>query len=99
MSAINYTEKIPNNVNLAEDRTLQRALEQWQPDFVGWWNEVGPEGTHDSAVDHVEAPQQQRDATHQVEQDHAAGTSSFSSRNLETVDRVRRGRVRSASLP
>jgi benzoyl-CoA 2,3-dioxygenase component B len=28
MSGINYSEKIPNNVNLSEDRTLQRALEQ-----------------------------------------------------------------------
>ena len=29
MSSIDYSEKIPNNVNLAEDRTLKRALEQW----------------------------------------------------------------------
>ena len=29
MSAINYSEKIPNNVDLGGDRTLQRALEQW----------------------------------------------------------------------
>jgi len=28
-----YAEKIPNNVGLAEDRRLQRALESWQPDF------------------------------------------------------------------
>ncbi|MEO7760704.1 MAG: benzoyl-CoA 2,3-epoxidase subunit BoxB [Casimicrobiaceae bacterium] len=45
MSAINYTDKIPNNVNLAEDRTLQRALEQWQPNFINWWDDVGPEGS------------------------------------------------------
>ncbi len=30
MTSINYNDKIPNNVNLSEDRTLQRALEQWQ---------------------------------------------------------------------
>ena len=30
-TSINYSDKIPNNVNLSEDRTLQRALEQWQP--------------------------------------------------------------------
>ena len=30
---IDYSEKIPNNVGLAENRTLQRALEQWQPEF------------------------------------------------------------------
>jgi hypothetical protein len=34
MSTINYSEKIPNNVNLGEDRTLQRALEGWQPNFL-----------------------------------------------------------------
>ena len=44
-SAINYSEKIPNNVNLAGDRALQRALEQWQPNFVNWWDDVGPEGS------------------------------------------------------
>ncbi|MCS6805172.1 MAG: benzoyl-CoA 2,3-epoxidase subunit BoxB [Acidobacteriota bacterium] len=37
-------EKIPNNVNLAENRRLQRALEQWQPNFLQWWHEVGPAG-------------------------------------------------------
>src|SRR5471032_247054 len=45
MSTINYTDKIPNNVNLGEDRTLQRALEQWQPNFINWWDDVGPEGS------------------------------------------------------
>ncbi|HZF84897.1 MAG TPA: benzoyl-CoA 2,3-epoxidase subunit BoxB, partial [Burkholderiaceae bacterium] len=45
MSSINYSEKIPNNVNLAEDRTLQRALEGWQPNFINWWDDVGPEGS------------------------------------------------------
>jgi len=40
--SINYSEKIPNNVNLANDRTLQRALEHWQPHFLGWWQEMGP---------------------------------------------------------
>ncbi|MFZ5470654.1 MAG: benzoyl-CoA 2,3-epoxidase subunit BoxB [Myxococcota bacterium] len=37
-------EKIPNNVHLAEDKKLQRALEQWQPNFRQWWMEMGPEG-------------------------------------------------------
>jgi benzoyl-CoA 2,3-epoxidase subunit B len=46
MSAgINYSEKIPNNVNLSEDRTLQRALESWQPDFISWWDDMGPDGS------------------------------------------------------
>jgi benzoyl-CoA 2,3-dioxygenase component B len=42
MSGINYSEKIPNNVNLANDRTLQRALEHWQPHFLQWWQHLGP---------------------------------------------------------
>ncbi|WP_343740381.1 benzoyl-CoA 2,3-epoxidase subunit BoxB [Delftia tsuruhatensis] len=50
MSAINYSEKIPNNVNLGEDRTLQRALESWQPNFLNWWGDVGPEGSTDYDV-------------------------------------------------
>ena len=50
MSAINYSEKIPNNVDLGSDRTLQRALEQWQPNFINWWDDMGPEGTTDNEV-------------------------------------------------
>ena len=37
-------EKIPNNVDLAGDKRLQRALEHWQPSFLKWWNDMGPEG-------------------------------------------------------
>ncbi|MES9608164.1 benzoyl-CoA 2,3-epoxidase subunit BoxB [Actinomadura sp. NPDC000929] len=37
-----YTEKIPNNVGLHEDRRLQRALESWQPNFLSWWESMGP---------------------------------------------------------
>jgi benzoyl-CoA 2,3-epoxidase subunit B len=50
MSSVNYSEKIPNNVNLGEDRTLQRALEQWQPDFINWWDDIGPVGSTDNEV-------------------------------------------------
>src|SRR5680860_853012 len=42
LSQIDYTERIPNNVNLAGDRRLQRALEGWQPKFLDWWKELGP---------------------------------------------------------
>ena len=45
MSSIDYGERIPNNVGLADDRALQRALEHWQPRFRDWWREMGPEGT------------------------------------------------------
>jgi benzoyl-CoA 2,3-dioxygenase component B len=41
---IDYGERIPNNVGLAENRRLLRALEEWQPRFLGWWGEMGPEG-------------------------------------------------------
>ena len=47
--SIDYSEKIPNNVELASNRTLQRALEHWQPEFQHWWADMGPEGT--SAAD------------------------------------------------
>jgi benzoyl-CoA 2,3-dioxygenase component B len=43
--SINYSDKIPNNVNLSEDKALQRALEHWQPEFLNWWREMGPEGS------------------------------------------------------
>ena len=37
-------DKIPNNVNLSSDKRLQRALEAWQPAFIDWWKQMGPEG-------------------------------------------------------
>ena len=46
MSSIDYAEKIPNNVNLSEDRALQRALEHWQPNYLKWWADMGPDGSH-----------------------------------------------------
>jgi benzoyl-CoA 2,3-dioxygenase component B len=42
MTKIDYSEKIPNNVDLASDKRLQRALEAWQPGYIEWWNSVGP---------------------------------------------------------
>lgn len=44
MTSINYSERIPNNVDLADNRRLQRALEKWQPAYLNWWREMGPEG-------------------------------------------------------
>ena len=40
--AIDYRERIPNNVDLGGNGALQRALEHWQPHFLGWWKEMGP---------------------------------------------------------
>jgi benzoyl-CoA 2,3-dioxygenase component B len=43
--AIDYSQLIPNNVDLSSDRRLQRALENWQPRFLDWWKDMGPDGT------------------------------------------------------
>ena len=43
---IDYTEKIPNNVDLGRDRVLQRALEHWQPAYLNWWFDMGPTESH-----------------------------------------------------
>jgi benzoyl-CoA 2,3-dioxygenase component B len=44
------SEKIPNNVSLGDDKKLQRALEQWQPNFINWWREMGPDGFQEKDV-------------------------------------------------
>ena len=41
---MSLTDSIPNNVDLASDRKLLRALEKWQPDFLAWWRDMGPDG-------------------------------------------------------
>ena len=48
--SIDYSEKIPNNVDLASNKTLQRALEHWQPAYLDWWNEMGPDKTSTAEV-------------------------------------------------
>src|SRR6201991_142194 len=47
---VDYTTKIPNNVNLTEDRQVLKALEGWHPGYLDWWNDMGPEGFQDSLV-------------------------------------------------
>jgi benzoyl-CoA 2,3-epoxidase subunit B len=44
MAVVDYLERIPNNVNLKDNRRLLRALEEWQPKFLDWWMEMGPVG-------------------------------------------------------
>jgi benzoyl-CoA 2,3-dioxygenase component B len=44
MSTVINDERIPNNVHLADDKKLQRALEAWQPSFIQWWKDMGPVG-------------------------------------------------------
>jgi len=48
--AIDYSQHIPNNVDLSNDRALQRALERWQPAFLNWWDETGPANTSNLQV-------------------------------------------------
>ncbi|HTV59196.1 MAG TPA: benzoyl-CoA 2,3-epoxidase subunit BoxB [Verrucomicrobiae bacterium] len=43
---IDYLDKIPNNVDLGRDRVLQRALEHWQPAYLNWWYDMGPNESH-----------------------------------------------------
>src|SRR5436190_22067094 len=47
---MNLYDRIPNNVNLSEDKKLQRALEKWLPNYLDWWREMGPEGFQDKNV-------------------------------------------------
>src|ERR671939_77472 len=37
-------ERIPNNVGLSRNKRLQRALEHWQPQYIQWWKDMGPQG-------------------------------------------------------
>jgi benzoyl-CoA 2,3-epoxidase subunit B len=48
--AIDYYERIPNNVELGDNRALQRALEHWQPAFLDWWREMGPTASRGADV-------------------------------------------------
>ena len=48
--SIDYNQLIPNNVNLSDNRRLQRALEAWQPRYLDWWRTLGPEGFQDIEV-------------------------------------------------
>ena len=42
MTSVDLDSKIPNNVGLADDPKLRRALEHWQPKYVDWWQSMGP---------------------------------------------------------
>jgi len=50
MAQVDYSELIPNNVDLASDRRLKRALEAWHPKFMDWWCNHGPDQYQDKAV-------------------------------------------------
>jgi len=50
MTDVDLSAKIPNNVDLQKDKKLQRALEQWQPNYLSWWREMGPTDFHEKDV-------------------------------------------------
>jgi benzoyl-CoA 2,3-epoxidase subunit B len=50
MSDVVNSERIPNNVHLSDDKRLQRALEEWQPNYLQWWREMGPSGFQEDLV-------------------------------------------------
>jgi benzoyl-CoA 2,3-epoxidase subunit B len=47
---VDLDARIPNNVGLADDRRLQRALEGWLPRFADWWRDLGPSEYQDDEV-------------------------------------------------
>jgi benzoyl-CoA 2,3-epoxidase subunit B len=50
MGAVDYSTKIPNNVNLQDDQRVLKALEQWHPGYIDWWMTMGPDGFQMSDV-------------------------------------------------
>ncbi len=47
---IDYNGLIPNNVGLADDQRVRKALETWHPGYIDWWKSMGPEGFQNSPV-------------------------------------------------
>ena len=40
--SVDLNASIPNNVGLADDPKVRRALEHWQPKYLEWWRDMGP---------------------------------------------------------
>jgi benzoyl-CoA 2,3-dioxygenase component B len=49
-TTVDLNSKIPNNVGLADDPKLQRALERWLPKYLEWWHDMGPTDFEDKPV-------------------------------------------------
>ncbi len=47
---VSYDTLIPNNVSLASDRKVLKALERWHPGYISWWKGLGPVGFQDAQV-------------------------------------------------
>lgn len=50
ITSVDYGTSIPNNVNLADDKRVLKALEKWHPGYIDWWMTMGPEGFQDNPV-------------------------------------------------
>src|ERR687897_243293 len=44
---MHLNDRIPNNVGLNSNKRLQRALEHWQPAYLDWWRDMGPQSFQD----------------------------------------------------
>ena len=44
---MDLNDRIPNNVDLSGNKRLLRALEHWQPAYLDWWRDMGPQGFQD----------------------------------------------------
>jgi benzoyl-CoA 2,3-dioxygenase component B len=49
-NSVDLNSKIPNNVGLADDPKLRRALEKWLPNYLEWWHEMGPTDFEDKPI-------------------------------------------------
>ncbi|MGB1013185.1 MAG: benzoyl-CoA 2,3-epoxidase subunit BoxB [Nannocystaceae bacterium] len=49
-TSIDLNSKIPNNVGLSDDPKLRRALEKWLPNYLEWWNDMGPSDFADKPI-------------------------------------------------
>jgi benzoyl-CoA 2,3-dioxygenase component B len=47
---VDYSTSIPNNVDLGSDRRVLKALEQWHPGYLDWWDRMGPQGFQEALV-------------------------------------------------
>ncbi|MEM7376494.1 MAG: benzoyl-CoA 2,3-epoxidase subunit BoxB [Pseudomonadota bacterium] len=50
VQAVDYDTLIPNNVGLAKDKRVLKALEKWHPGYINWWNDLIPKQFQESLV-------------------------------------------------
>ena len=45
---VSYDTQIPNNVGLSSDKKVLKALENWHPGYINWWNDLIPQNFQES---------------------------------------------------